>query len=123
MNQMWNEKEPCNALEVSLKKFDFRRHEGPERLTHIMDELRKTGVQNFVHIPHWHQVTDFEGMTVYNMLRDGRVDINIRNKLKRLDLLQLLSLCMQFVDSGYSAYVQALCERKTLCLDEEEDDL
>ncbi|MCY7297381.1 hypothetical protein [Alteromonas sp. a30] len=109
------------ALHKSLNALGYSSRELADVLTKAMSELcSKVDIQ-CVHIPHWHQVTDDDARTLRNILK---TDSNGKPKSqsREYDLLQYLSMCMQYLDQDYAAYVSEWCRRQELCLDELQED-
>ena len=112
-----------NALVQAMRRLDCTGRELPDKLTEIMEGYRGSALVEHVHIPHLHQLTDVDGRTIRDMRKMNAAGDAPRQRVRNIDLLQYISLCMQKVDREYAEYVQNWCYRQVMCLDEQEEEL
>jgi len=121
--KFFNEEDSYNTLQTAMRRIECKGRELPDILINTMSEYRGTALVEHVHICHWHQITDFEGRTVRDMLKMNEAGDAPKQRVRNYDLLQYLSLCMQAIDEEYAEYVQNWSYRQVMCLDEIEEDL
>ena len=110
-------------LQTAMRRLKCTGRELPDVLINTMSECRGTELVKYVHICHWHQLTDFEGRTVRDMLKMNKAGDAPKQRVRNYDLLQYLSLCMQVIDEEYAEYVQNWSYRQVMCLDDIEEEL
>lgn len=88
------------------------RRELPNHFTKIMLEVCRDNKMDYIHIPHWHVLTDNEGKGVATLMASPN------KKPDNYDLLRYLSMCLQFVDKQYARCVDEWCHRQDFCLDD-----
>ena len=112
-----------SVLQESLSQLDCSSREIPDLMTETMSELYpKAGLSN-VHISHWHHIMDDDARTLRNILKIDKATGEPKHHCREHDLLQYLSLCMQFLNSEYAQYVQNWCKRQVLCLDDPDENI
>ena len=90
-------------------------------MTLVMDKLCEKHDMHHIHIEHWHNLVDEGSRTIRNI---KKVDANGEpiHRCRNYDLLNYLSLCLQFMDERYAEYVDAWCYCRVMCIDEIEEE-
>ncbi len=122
-NKYLKNKNNYSYLQAALTRVNSSSRELPDVMTMAMLKLcEKQNITDCVHIPYWHQITDEDSRTLRNMLKMNAAGDAPKSQCRDHDLLQYLSMCLQFLDVQYEEYVKKWCLRQEQCLDEEKDD-
>ena len=119
--RFFKDEENYNVLHKSIRGLEFNSRELPDILTATMSKLYDKKTMGCIHIPHWHQITDEDARTLRNILQVDETGENPKSQSREYDLLQYISMCLQYLDKEYSEYVHDWCSRQEMCLDDEED--
>lgn len=106
--------------EALLRLGCFSREIG-DVMTLTMDKLCEKHDMSNIHIEHWHNLVDADSRTIRNILKVGK-DGKPVYRSTNYDLLNYMSLCLQFVDDRYAEFVDAWCYCRVMCLDENEEE-
>lgn len=121
-NYFFKDRDNYCVLQGSLCRVDRSVQGLPDILTSAMSQLHDRNTMVCIHIPHWHQITDDDGRTLRNILKVDPVTGEPEQQSRSYDLLQYISMCLQFLDDEYALHVQQWCHKQVMCIDEPEDD-
>jgi hypothetical protein len=120
-NLFFKKKKNYGAFHDALLRVGCFSREMGDVMTLTMDKLCAAHDMSCIHIEHWHDLVQADARTIRNIMK---VDANGKPVYKSTsyDLLNYLSLCLQFVDDSYAEYVDAWCYCRVMCIDDTEEE-
>ncbi len=108
----------------ALSELECSSREIPDLLSKEMGKLFRTGDLSCFFIPHWHQMTngDDDQRSIRNMLQADNTGTKPKRMSRNCDLLRYISLCLQYENEKYAAYVQQWRINQELCVDDEDEE-
>jgi hypothetical protein len=120
-NSFFKEERDYLAFHDALLRVGCFSREMGDVMTLTMDKLCKQQDMSKIHIDHWDSLVDPDSRIIRNILRVGK-DGKPVSRSTSYDLLNYLSLCLQFVDDRYAEHVDAWCFCKVMCVDDDDEE-